>query len=218
MQGKKIVKFRNYLITGIAVVFPLILTIIVIKFVINKINAWVLSPFINFFQPYLHGTYAVLAAKLAIFLLVLLFIYVIGFAANIIVIRKFFGAWESIFLRVPLLGKLYKAFREIGRAVFRQDKTIFREVVLIQYPRLGVYSIGFLTCDEKWEVGNHINEDYVSVFIPTVPNPTTGFFVVIPNKEVIRLNMSIEEGMKMVISCGAVVPGNQRGLSDTEDM
>lgn len=207
MEGKKIVRFRNRLITGIAVVFPLVLTIIVLRFIVNKINILVLTPLTKFFQPYLYGPYDVVAAKTAVFLLVILGIYLIGWAASVIVLRKFFGAWEGVFLRLPLLGKIYRAFKEIARAIFRQDKMIFRAVVLIEYPRSGIFSLGFLTNEEKWEASKRINADYVSVFVPTVPNPTSGFFVVVPRKEVTFLDMRVEDGMKMVISCGAVIPG-----------
>lgn len=196
---------RNRFITGIAVIIPLILTILILKFAIVKINNWILTPFAKLLRPILNDPYDIIVAKIAIFFLVLGGIYLIGWAANVIVIRKFFSAWEGFFANIPLLGRIYKAIKQISAAFLGQGKTIFRKVVLVEYPRKGVWSVGFLTYEEDNKLKAAVGLDTVNVFLPTTPNPTTGVFIVAPRSEVKFMNnISIEEGMKIVISGGAV--------------
>jgi len=202
-----ITKLRNTFITGIAVIFPLAITIIIIRFLFIKINSWLLNPVTEILKPYLSGPHVIFATKTVIFVLIILFICLIGWAANILVIRRFFGVWEKMILKIPMFGRMYNAIRQIITAVLGQgDRTIFKKVVLFEYPRKGVYSLGFVTGDSRGEIKNRTRDDAVNVFLPTTPNPTSGFFLMIPRKELLYLEMSVEEGMKMIISGGAVSP------------
>jgi len=201
-----IVRIRNTFFTGIAVIFPIAVTFLLIKFLMGEINRWILNPFTKFLTPYVASPYTIYASKVVVFLLVFCGICVIGWAANVIVIRKFFGMWENLFLKVPMVGKVYNAVKQISTAFFGQGKTIFKKVVLIEYPRKGVYSLGFVTGEGKGEVRSATHIDVVNVFVPTTPNPTSGIFLLVPKNDITFLKMTVEEGMKMVISGGAVVP------------
>ncbi len=201
-------KLRNRLITGIAVIAPLVITALVLRFIVVKINSWILSPVVHILKPYLENPYHIYTAKLLVFFLVLVIIYLIGWAANIIVIRKFFGMGESIFIRVPMMGKIYSSIKQMVSAIFGHGRTFFKHVVLVEYPRKGVYSLGFVTNKDETEIHRiYKGNGMTAIFLPTSPNPTSGYFLLVPTSELIFLNMSVEDGMKIVISGGAVIPG-----------
>jgi len=199
-------KIRNTFLAGIAVIFPIAITFIIMRFLFVKINSWVLNPLIKILTPYLTGLHAVYAAKIGIFVLVIASICLIGLAANILVVRRFFGIWEKIFLKVPMFGRIYYAVKQISSAFLGHGKSIFKRVVLIEYPRKGVYSIGFVTGEGKGEIQAETTEKVFNIFVPTTPNPTSGIFLVVPKNELKFLRMGVEEGMKLVISGGAVTP------------
>jgi len=199
-------RIRNAFIGGTAVIVPIALTIAIVRYIVITINSWILNPLINLFTPYITDTYARYAAKFGIFVLSIFLICFIGWTAKILVIRKFFGTWEKVFLKIPMLGKIYNALKEISTAFIGQGKTVFKQVVLVEYPRKGLYSIGFITGDAKGELQVKKDEEVFSVFIPTTPNPTSGVFLLIPKSELKFSNISVEAGMKMIISGGAVTP------------
>tara|TARA_Y100001970_G_C14126359_1_gene799146 strand:+ start:748 stop:1107 length:360 start_codon:yes stop_codon:yes gene_type:complete len=109
--------------------------------------------------------------------------------------------------RTPVIRTIYGSLKQIFVAVIQQQSgSSFREVVLIEYPRKGIWAIGFISSETKGEVLNNFNEEMINIFLPTTPNPTSGFLLFIPKKDVIKLNMSVEEGIKLVISAGLVTP------------
>ena len=118
-------------------------------------------------------------------------------------------------IKVPFMGKIYAASKQIFSAVIGQGKTIFKQVVLIEYPRKGLYSIGFTTGTAKGEVKEALDANGINVFIPTTPNPTSGMLIIMPRDNIKFLKMSVEEGMKMVVSGGSVSPSvkETRGYS-----
>ena len=201
-----VTRIRNAFITGIAVILPVAVTFFIIRFLYTYINNWILEPFVELLSPYLASKYAVYAAKIGIFILVIISICFIGWAANILVIRRLFGLGEKVFLKIPMLGRIYSTVKEILSAFLGQGKTIFKNVVLIEYPRKGVYSIGFITGEAKGEVQAQTKELVYNVFVPTTPNPTSGLFLLVPENEIKFLKMTVEEAMKLVISGGAVSP------------
>ena len=114
---------------------------------------------------------------------------------------------ERILNRTPVIRTIYGALKQIFAAVIQQQSgSSFREVVLIEYPRKGIWAIGFISSETKGEVLNNFNDDMLNIFLPTTPNPTSGFLLFVPKKDVIKLNMSVEEGIKLVISAGLVTP------------
>ena len=200
-----ITKFRNNFITGVAIIFPVAITIIIVRYLVVKINSLMLSPLVNSLRdnPYL-TKYSITIAKLLIFVFAIMLIAIIGRAARIIFFRRIFGFGEKIFVKVPMIGKIYSVTKEIGSAFLGQGKAFFKKVVIIEYPRKGIYSIGFLTGEETGRIKDTVGKDLYSVFLPTTPNPTSGFFLLLPKEDVKILDMSVEEGMKIVVSSGAV--------------
>lgn len=126
--------------------------------------------------------------------------------------RNYFGKriieWvDFTLLRVPLLNKIYGASKQVNDAFSSGSKTSFRTVVLVEFPRQGVYSIGFVTNEQHDEVQAKTGEKVVCVFVPTTPNPTSGFLLLVPQDKAIKLDMSVADGIKYIISLGAIIPG-----------
>jgi uncharacterized membrane protein len=127
-------------------------------------------------------------------------------ATKSIIIRRFFSFWEKILYRIPMVSKIYKAIRQISHVFLVRDKSLLQRVVLLEYPRRGVYSIGFVTLEKYDQMGSKLSKEIINVFVPTAPNPTSGILLLAPREELIDLDMSVEEGLKLVISGGGVVP------------
>ncbi len=201
---KLIARIRNDFITGIVIVLPITITILLANLVLRGLNRNLLEPIVRAFRPYTAGTQAEVLAKSLVFAAILIVIMLIGVAARIIILRKFFSFWERIFLRVPMVNKIYTGTKQLSRAFLGEGKSIFKKVVLIEYPRKGIYSIAFFTAEGKRELCAKTKRELVSLFLPTTPNPTSGIFITLPKNEVIFLDMSIEDGFKLIISGGAV--------------
>ena len=203
-------RFRKYFITGVAIIFPMAITVIIVRFLVIKINSYILNPLVDMLRinPFL-TEYSLTIAKWIVFFLVIFCISLIGWAANILFLRKTFGFGEKIFLKVPMIGKIYSVTKEIGYAFLGRGKAFFKKVVLIEYPRKGIYSIGFLTAEESAKAIRDISgKDLLSIFVATTPNPTSGFFLLMPKEDTKILDMTVEEGMKLVVSSGAIIPLN----------
>jgi len=136
-------------------------------------------------------------------------VFLIGFVG--LLARNYFGKrvieWtDSALLRIPLLNKIYGATKQVNDAFSSGNKTAFRTVVLVEYPRPGVYSVGFITSEPNEEIRAKTKEKVVCVFVPTTPNPTGGFLVLVPEDQVTKLEMSVADGIKYIISLGAINP------------
>jgi uncharacterized membrane protein len=144
-------------------------------------------------------------------------LFALGFAAFLIgtvglLARNYFGQkiidWvDSALLRIPLLNKIYSATKQVNDAFSATNKTAFRTVVLVEFPHAGSYSIGFITNDQQEEVQAKTGQKVVCVFVPATPNPTSGFLLMVPEEKVIKLDMSVPDAIKYVISLGAILPG-----------
>lgn len=141
------------------------------------------------------------------FVTLVVFIILTGALARNYIGRRILQSGDRLLARIPFINKIYSAIQQIIQAIFSSRREVFKHAVLIEYPRKGIYSIGFYTQDTRGEVQNRLSEDVVSVFLPTTPNPTSGFLLFVPKKEVIQLTMPIEEALKLVISGGAIVAG-----------
>ncbi|MFH1783074.1 MAG: DUF502 domain-containing protein [Candidatus Omnitrophota bacterium] len=195
------------------IVIPAVLTFWVFYFIIQKLNFLLLDPIAGFLNRWLPIENIEVLSKIAIFFLVLILLVLIGFAARIILIRNIFGFGEKILYRVPMISTVYRTIKEISLAFFIQKNTIFKRAVLIEYPRKGLYQLGFVVSEPMGEVQEKTKENIINVFVPTTPNPTSGMLVLVPKEEVMSLGMSIPEAMKMIISGGAVFPKNHNGYS-----
>lgn len=199
-------KFIVAFINGIVIILPLFITISLIRFFVLQLNKLVLEPIISAISPFVTGPFHVHITKTIILIAVLFSIALLGWGAKVIFIKRFFAFGETLLMKLPIMGKIYNASKQIFSAFFGQGKTIFKAVVLIEYPKEGTYSLGFTTGETKGVIKEVFDEPVCNVFIPTTPNPTNGFYLIIPEDQLKVLDMSVEEGMKVIISGGSVSP------------
>ena len=197
---------RRYLIAGILVWLPLGVTLLVLKLLVGLVEtllelvpaAYHPETLIGLEIPYLN----VILALLAMFVVVV----VTGLLAANLFGRKLVAMWESLLGRIPLVRSIYQSAKQVAETVFSSSGKSFRKVLLIEYPRKGLYTLAFQTSNSAGEAQERIGEDLTTVFIPTTPNPTSGFIILVPTKDVVELEMSVDEALKMVISLGMVEP------------
>ncbi len=199
-------KLRDNFVAGIAVILPLIITIWLLDILYRWISGRLIKPLTAIFTPYFMNPYLEYTVSMAIFILLILIIIAIGMATRIIFLRRLFSSGERVFFKIPMIGRVYVAMKQISHAFLGRKGTAFKSVVLVEYPRKGIYSIGFLTAENKGEVEEKTGKKLFNVYIASVPNPATGFFVLVPAEEIITLKMSVEDAMKLAISGGAVTP------------
>ncbi len=198
-------RMRNDFLTGLAILLPVAITLAVLDFLLKALNRQMLEPITGAFRHYISGPYVTLLAKIIILALIFLMVTFIGFAGRILIVRRFFTFWERIFMSVPMVRNIYGSTKQLSRAFLGEGKAVFKGVAMVEYPRKGIYSIAFITRDHsKTELAADTGKDLVSLFLPTTPNPTSGIFIVVPREDVRKLDISVEEGFRLVISSGAV--------------
>ncbi len=138
--------------------------------------------------------------------LTLLIILITGLLAANFIGQRLVGWWELLLARIPVVNSIYNSVKQVSDTVFSSSGNAFRKALLIQYPREGSWTIAFLTGKPGGDVANHFSVDYVSVYVPTTPNPTSGFFLMLPKTDVIELDMNVDEALKYIISMGVVAP------------
>ena len=197
---------RNFL-TGLLVVAPFFFTLAILQILFGWVYRLAIDPVAELVALVLSREEASRMVHLLIVLGFVVAIALIGFATRILVLRRFFGLGESLLRRVPMFGPIYGTMRGIADTFTGERRRgLFQRVVLLEWPRQGMYAIGFVTQEGKGEVQEKTPEHVVNVFIPTTPNPTSGYLVLAPRETLIPLKMSVEEGMRLIISGGAVGP------------
>lgn len=146
-------------------------------------------------------------------LLTLLIIFVTGLIAT-----NFFGMqvillWESLLNRVPVVKSIYSSVKQVSDTLFSDSGNAFRQAVLVQFPSAGIWTIAFVTGSPGGDVANHLQGDFVSVYVPTTPNPTGGYFLMLPRESVVALDMTVDEALKYIISMGVVAPAPKTGAA-----
>lgn len=193
---------RKYFITGLLILVPLAITLWVLNLIIGTMDQsllllperWRPETLIGFHIPGL-GT-----------ILTLLIVFITGlltqnFVGNYVVI-----VWEAMLKRIPVVNSIYSSVKQVSDTLFSSSGNAFRKALLVQYPRQGCWTIAFLTGTPGGDVKNHLHGDYVSVYVPTTPNPTSGFFLMMPRTEVVELDMSVDAALKYIVSMGVVAP------------
>lgn len=199
-------RIRNYFLTGLIICAPLAITAYLTWSFINWVDGWV--------KPYLPAVYNpdnYLPFSIPGFglLIALIFITLVGFLTANLIGRTIVAYGESVLNRMPLIRGIYKGLKQIFQTVLAEQSNSFNKAGLIEYPRRGIWSMVFLATATKGEVDHRLHaagQETVSVFLPTTPNPTSGFLLFVPRKDVIILDMTVEEAAKMVISAGLVAP------------
>lgn len=138
--------------------------------------------------------------------LTLLIILVTGLLAANFIGQRLVSWWEKLLARIPVVNSIYNSVKQVSDTLFSSSGNAFRQALLVQYPRTGSWTIAFLTGTPGGDVVNHLKEEHVSVYVPTTPNPTSGFFLMLPKSEVIELDMDVDEALKYIISMGVVAP------------
>ena len=196
-------RLRSYFFAGILVTTPTILTLYfawgTVLFVDKSVKS--LIPL-----PYQEQFYLLFKIPGLGIIIVTTMLTIIGAVAAGALGNYFIKLSERIFQRTPVVRVIYNAIKQITEAVFNQSSQAFREVVMIEYPRKGIWSLGFITGTTKGEAQELTTSEVVNVFIPTTPNPTSGFLLFVPHTDIRKLKMSVEDGIKMVISAGIVTP------------
>ena len=200
---KILTRLRNYLISGLLFWIPLILTVIVIKFFLEFINS--LVP-----QEYLPEAIFNLDTSIPGSGIILLFIIILitGVLVTNILGRRLVALWEKLLNRIPGFRNIYNILKKVSDTVLNTSSQSFKKAFLIQYPSKGIWVIAFQSGDYKGEAESIIGEETINLFVPTTPNPTSGFFVLIPKKDAFELDISVEDAFKLVISAGVVTPND----------
>ena len=200
-------KIRSYFLTGVIITAPVGLTFYVAILFIGFVDSRVrnIIP-----EKYHYDNLLPIEIPGIGLLFVFILLTFIGFLTAGLIGKFIIKLGERIISRLPIIRSVYGALKQIFESVLASSSKSFREVVLIEYPRKGVWAIGFITGDTKGEVQNATKENMVNVFLPTTPNPTSGFLLFVPRKDVIILDMNVEEGIKMVISGGIVTPKQKK--------
>jgi uncharacterized membrane protein len=193
---------RRYLVTGVVIWVPVIVTVLVVRFLLRLMDrtlvvippAWQPEALLGFKIPGLG------------LLLSLLVLFVTGLLAANFFGRKLVSLSESIVSRIPLVRSIYSGAKQVAETVLSDGDTSFKRVMLVQYPRKGVWSLCFQTATDLAEIQSRTEAEVVCVFVPTTPNPTSGFILFVPREDLINLDMTVDEGLRMIISLGVVVP------------
>jgi uncharacterized membrane protein len=198
---------RKYLITGLLVWLPILVTVLLFRFLITLMDqTLILLP--SSIRP--ESLIGFTLPGLGLILTVLVLLVTGIFAANIVG-RSMVNFGEKIFKRIPVVRSVYTASKNFAEIVFSDTGQSFKKVLLIQYPRKGLYSLAFQTSTSLGEVQKRTGSDVVCTFVPTTPNPTSGFIIIVPKEDVIELDMEVDEAFKMIVSLGVVVPTWKKG-------
>lgn len=193
---------RKYFVTGLLILVPLAITLWVLNLIVGTMDQsllllparWRPEAVIGFAIPGL-GT-----------ILTLLIIFLTGLATRNFIGNRVVALWESALKRIPIFNTIYSSVKQVSDTLFSSSGNAFRKALLVQYPRQGSWTIAFLTGVPGGDVRNHLSGDYVSVYVPTTPNPTSGFFLMVPRADTIELDMNVDEALKYIVSMGVVTP------------
>jgi uncharacterized membrane protein len=200
---------RKYFVTGLLILVPIAITLWVLNVVIGTMDQsllllpekWRPGALIGFHVP---GVGAVLT---------LLFILIVGLLTHNYFGKKVVYWWELLLKRIPVVNSIYSSVKQVSDTLLSSSGNAFRKAVLVQYPRQGSWTIAFVTGTPGGDVKNHLAGDYISVYVPTTPNPTSGFFLMMPKTDTIELDMSVDEALKYIVSMGVVAPPDARAAA-----
>ncbi len=193
---------KRYLLTGLLIWIPLVITIWVLHFLVGTMDqslqllppTWQPEALIGTRIP---GIGAILT---------ILIVFLTGVLASNILGQRLVMLWEAILRRIPVVNSIYVGVKQVSDTLFKPGGEAFRKAVLVEWPREGMWTIAFLTGVPGGDVAHHLRGDYVSVYVPTTPNPTGGYFVMLPREDVIELDMSVDTALKYIISMGVAAP------------
>lgn len=195
------IRLRRYFISGLVILLPLVLTVYVflltVGFADGLLGKYIKPIFERNEWPYYPG--------MGIILTVIL-VTIIGFFVTNFLGRTVYSLFERILMRLPFFRQVYPAMKEIAMFIFSRERSTFQQVVILEYPRKGIYSFGFITNDTSRRITEKLKTELVNVFVPSAPGPLTGYIVMIPRKDLTFPDMTVEEAVKLIVSGGVVNP------------
>ncbi len=202
--------FRASFLTGLVVIAPIAVTAWLIWTVVGWIDGWVLPLVPHQFRPEQYIGINLRGVGVIIFLI---FTVIVGWLAKGLIGRSMILWAEGLVDRMPVVRSVYNGLKQIAETVFAQTETSFDKACLVQYPRPGIWAIAFISTSAKGEIDRRIpvDDSVMSVFLPTTPNPTSGFLLFVPKSDIVELSMSVEDAAKLVISAGLVYPNGKDG-------
>ncbi len=196
---------KKYFITGLLIWIPLVITVWVLNLIVTTMDRFLpeaLEPK-SWLGVDLPGLGLALAASIVL---------LTGLLAANIIGQRLVELWEALLARIPVVKSIYTSVKQVSDTLFSSSGQAFRKALLVEYPRRGSWTIAFLTGMPGGDVVNHLDGEYVSVYVPTTPNPTSGFFLMMPRADVIELDMSVDAALKYVISMGVAAPSQRRSV------
>jgi len=207
-------KLNKYFFTGLIVLGPLALTLLVVQWIVGILDGLILGLLPTVLHPKeLFGVHIPGFGALGTLILVLL----VGMLTSNIFGRTLINYSEWLFSHTPGVKGVYNLFKQMTDTLFSQDKTSFHKVVLIEYPRRGIWTVAFMTGTPHGELLRVTTQPMINVFVPTTPNPTSGFFLLLPVADVVELQMSVDEALKLVVSVGMVSPPDRAAITLAEE-
>jgi uncharacterized membrane protein len=200
---------KNYFLTGLLVILPIFITVYVIWYLIKAMDT--VLKYIP--AKYLPETYTNIYIPGVGLILVVILILIVGILTRNMAGRTVLQFWDNLVDRIPLARILYSSVKQLLQAFFFQNSDSFQRVALIEYPRRGIYVLGFITGESRGEIQVKTNKKVINVFVPTTPNPTSGFYVLVPEEDLMLLDMSVEDAFKLLISGGLVSPNEMKTLT-----
>lgn len=193
---------KKYFITGLLIWVPLAITVWVLTLIVSTMDQSLL--FVpSALRP--ENLFGVRVPGIGV-ILTLLVVFVTGLLTANILGQRLLRFSEGVLARIPIVKSIYYSVKQVSDTLFSSSGVAFRKALLVQYPRPGIWTIGFMTGQPGGDAARHLPGDYVSVYVPTTPNPTSGFFLMLPRLDVIELDMSVDEALKYIISMGVVTP------------
>lgn len=203
---------RKWLIAGLLVIVPLVITLGVLNWIIGTLDQ-TLAILPEAWQP--DKLLGVHIPGFGVILTLLILLIVGGIASNFIG-RKLVGWGDALVRRIPVVRSIYSSVKQVSDTVFSDSGNAFRTAVMVQWPREGVWTVAFVTGQPNGEVAALLRDDYVSVFVPTTPNPTGGYFVLVRKSECIELEMSVDAALKYIVSMGVVSPPDLTAIEESK--
>jgi uncharacterized membrane protein len=205
---------KRKIIAGFFIILPLIVTILLLTYIFDKVNRYITPYVFKLFKLLKIGIQSDQLTTIALgiigFIFTIFIIYVIGLLGTNIIGKRLITAFDNIMLRVPLIKGIYGGARQLMQALSVDKMAGFERVVLIQYPRKGIYALGFATSETAEGIEKNIQQELMNIFIPTSPFPASGMLILVPRKDVIFIDISLEDAFKLIVSGGIVMPEGKK--------